>query len=90
MPIKDLGIGMFRQLFKECDSRWFKPLVEQFVQSIGIFPVGFLVPLSIGEIAIMEPKALVATDKDKSVLDRHWNLDMLKHNRNALNWRFAS
>ena len=82
-----------RQLFRESDSRWFRPLVEQFVQAIGIFPVGSLVELSTGEVAIvvqhnrirrMEPKVLVVTSKAKSVLDRPWDLDMLRHNRNAI------
>jgi HD-GYP domain-containing protein (c-di-GMP phosphodiesterase class II) len=83
-----------RQLFREADSHWFRPLVEQFVQAIGIFPVGSLVELSTGEVAIvvqhnrirrMEPKVLVVTSKAKSVLDRPWDLDMLRHNRNAIN-----
>lgn len=83
-----------RQLFRESDSRWFRPLVEQFVQAIGIFPVGSLIELSTGEIAIvvqhnrirrMEPKVLVVTSKAKSLLDRPWDLDMLKHNQNAIN-----
>lgn len=83
-----------RQLFRESDSRWFRPLVEQFVQSIGIFPVGSLIELSTGEIAIvvqhnrirrMEPKVLVVTSKSKLILDHPWDLDILKHNQNAIN-----
>lgn len=83
-----------RQLFRESDSRWFRPLVEQFVQSIGIFPVGSLIELSTGEIAIivqhnrirrMEPKVLVVTSKAKSILDCPWDLDVLMHNQNATN-----
>jgi HD-GYP domain-containing protein (c-di-GMP phosphodiesterase class II) len=81
-----------RQLFRESDSRWFRPLVEQFVQSIGIFPVGSLIELSTGEVAIvvqhnrirrMEPKVLVVTSREKAVLDRPWDLDILRHNQNA-------
>jgi HD-GYP domain-containing protein (c-di-GMP phosphodiesterase class II) len=83
-----------RQLFRESDSRWYRPLVEQFVQSIGIFPVGSLVELSTGEVSIvvqhnrmrrMEPKVLVVTTRNKSILDRPWDLDILKHNQNAVN-----
>jgi HD-GYP domain-containing protein (c-di-GMP phosphodiesterase class II) len=53
------------------------PLVEQFVQAIGVFPVGSLVELSSGEVAVviahnrirrLEPKVLVLTSPDKSPL----------------------
>jgi HD-GYP domain-containing protein (c-di-GMP phosphodiesterase class II) len=52
-------------------------LIEQFVQAIGVFPVGSLIELSNGEVAIvvahnrvrrLEPKVLVLTAPDKSPL----------------------
>ncbi len=50
-------------------------MVEQFIQSIGVFPVGSLVELSTGEVAVvvthgklkrLRPKVLVVTNADKS------------------------
>lgn len=51
-----------------------KPLVEQFIQAIGVFPVGSLVELSSGEIAVvirhsrvrrLQPRVLVICGPDK-------------------------
>lgn len=78
-----------RALFAEAGTRWHAPLVEQFVQSIGVFPVGSLIELSTGEIAIvvednkfrrLEPKILVLTNRDKKQLEEPWSMDMMKHN----------
>jgi HD-GYP domain-containing protein (c-di-GMP phosphodiesterase class II) len=78
-----------KQLFAESESRWFAPLIEQFVQAIGIFPVGSLVELSSGEVAIvvqhnpyrrLEPLILILTDTAKATLPAPRELDMLKHN----------
>ena len=78
-----------RALFAEAGTRWHAPLVEQFVQSIGVFPVGSLIELSTGEIAIvvednrfrrLEPKILVLTDHNKKQVKEPWSMDMLKHN----------
>jgi HD-GYP domain-containing protein (c-di-GMP phosphodiesterase class II) len=50
-------------------------MVEQFIQSIGVFPVGSLVELSTGEVAVvvthnkikrLRPKVLVVTEQDKT------------------------
>jgi HD-GYP domain-containing protein (c-di-GMP phosphodiesterase class II) len=60
-------------------SSFDEPLVEQFVQTVGAFPVGSLVELSTGEVAIVVthgrgrpsgPKVLVLTWPDKNLLDR--------------------
>lgn len=51
------------------------PLVEQFIQAIGVFPVGSLVELSSGEVAVvvshnkvrrLKPRVLVLTAADKT------------------------
>ncbi len=51
-------------------------MVEHFIQSIGVFPVGSLVELSTGEVAViishnkqkrLRPKVLVVTDPDKTL-----------------------
>ena len=78
-----------RYLFAEVDAHWYGPLVEQFVQSIGIFPVGSLIELSSGEVAIvvqhnqyrrLEPLVLILTDNNKQELRIPHEIDMLKHN----------
>ncbi|HRE12782.1 MAG TPA: HD-GYP domain-containing protein, partial [Usitatibacteraceae bacterium] len=52
-----------------------EPLVEQFIQAIGVFPVGSLVELSSGEVAVvvshnkvrrLKPRVLVLTAPDKT------------------------
>jgi HD-GYP domain-containing protein (c-di-GMP phosphodiesterase class II) len=78
-----------RALFAEAGSRWHAPLVEQLVQAIGVFPVGSLIELSTGEVAIvtqdnrfrrLEPKVLILTDRDKQPVQDLMSLDLMKHN----------
>jgi len=73
--ISDLGGRLFHA-----------PLVEQFVQTVGVFPVGSRVELSSGEIAIvlrqstvrrLKPKVLVITGPDKVPLKAPTTLDLL-------------
>lgn len=61
-------------------------LVEQFIQAIGIFPVGTLVELSTGEVAVvleqnrarrLKPKVLVISAPDKTTLKIPVTLDLL-------------
>ena len=61
-------------------------LVQQFIQAIGIFPVGSLVELSTGEAAIvvgqhkshrLKPRLLIITGPDKSPLSVPVSLDLL-------------
>ncbi|HXX10081.1 MAG TPA: HD-GYP domain-containing protein [Burkholderiales bacterium] len=66
---------------------YFNPgLVELFIQSIGIFPVGTLVELSTGECAVvleqgrgrrLKPKVLVVSAPDKKPLEIPFVLDLL-------------
>jgi HD-GYP domain-containing protein (c-di-GMP phosphodiesterase class II) len=65
-------------LFEWAGTSFHEPLVEQFVQAVGVFPVGSLVELSTGEVAIvlshnkvrrLEPRVLVLTWPDKRQLD---------------------
>ena len=78
-----------RALFAEAGTRWHAPLVEQLVQAIGVFPVGSLIELSTGEVAIvtqdnrfrrLEPKVLILTDREKKSVKDLWSLDIMKHN----------
>jgi len=72
-------------------SNWSGPqfhpdMVEQFIQSIGAFPVGSLVELSSGEVAVvathnklkrLKPKVLVVTEADKTVRKHPRTLDLI-------------
>lgn len=62
------------------------PMVEQFIQAVGVFPVGSLVELSSGEIAVvishnktrrLKPKVLVVTGPDKTPSTHPASLDLL-------------
>jgi HD-GYP domain-containing protein (c-di-GMP phosphodiesterase class II) len=63
-----------------------EPLVQQFVSSVGVFPVGSMIELSTGEVAIvvahnkvrrLKPRVLVVTGPDKSKLPHPSMLDLL-------------
>lgn len=78
-----------KQLFAGANTRWFGPLVEQFVQAIGIYPVGSLVELATGHIAIvvqhnperrLEPKLLIVTHGDKRRRTPPLQMNLLQHN----------
>lgn len=57
-------------------TQFHEEMVEQFIQSIGAFPVGSLVELSTGEIAVvathnkikrLKPKVMIITEPDKTL-----------------------
>ena len=61
-------------------------MVEQFIQTIGIFPVGSLVELSSGEVAViisqskvrrLKPRVLIISGPDKSPVPHPATLDLL-------------
>ena len=69
-------------------------LIEQFVQAIGVFPVGSLVELSNGEVAVvvahnrvrrLEPKVLVLTWPDKSPLAKPIERDLFEMGKSSRN-----
>ena len=73
-------------LYEWAGTSFHGPLVEQFVQAVGVFPVGSLVELSSGEVAIvvahnrvrrLEPRVLVLTWPDKSPLATPTERDLL-------------
>jgi hypothetical protein len=75
-----------KQMYAEAGSKFHAPLVEQFVQAVGIFPTGALVELSSGEVAIvvchnrvrrLEPRVLVVTDARKNQLELPYELDLM-------------
>jgi HD-GYP domain-containing protein (c-di-GMP phosphodiesterase class II) len=74
------------RLYKWGDDLFSQPLVEKLVQAIGVFPVGSLVELSSGEVAIvvrhnrvrrLQPTVLVIAGRDKLPLMRFATLDLL-------------
>jgi HD-GYP domain-containing protein (c-di-GMP phosphodiesterase class II) len=67
-------------------SKFRDTLVDQFVQCVGIYPIGSLVELNTGEVAVviqqyqvkrLRPKVLVLLAEDKSVQRRPRTLDLL-------------
>jgi HD-GYP domain-containing protein (c-di-GMP phosphodiesterase class II) len=78
-----------KELFRYTETQFHAPLVEEFVQAIGIFPVGSMIELSSGVIAIvlehnkvrrLEPKVLILTKSDKKLLEKPQVLDLMKQN----------
>jgi len=81
-PIDDC----MRVLLKGCGSLFHAPLVEQFIQMVGVYPVGSLVELSTGEIAAvlshnrvrrLRPRVLLVVGADGLPLSRPAPLDLL-------------
>lgn len=67
-------------------SQFHAEMLEQFIQSIGAFPVGSLVELSTGEVAVvathnklkrLKPKVMIITEPDKSVRKFPTTFDLL-------------
>ena len=63
-----------------------EPLVQQFVSSVGVFPVGSLIELSTGEVAVvvshnklrrLKPRVLVVTGPDKTPVTHPAVVDLL-------------
>ncbi len=72
-------------LYEWAGTSFHEALVEQFVQAVGIFPVGSFVELSSGEVAAvlahnrvrrLEPRVLVLTAPDKSPLPEPFERDL--------------
>ena len=74
------------RLYKWGGEFFAQPLVEKLIQAIGVFPVGSLVELSTGEVAIvirhnrvrrLQPTVLVIASPEKKPLQRFVTLDLL-------------
>ncbi len=77
-------------LYQWADTSFHGPLVEQFVQSLGVFPVGTLVELSNEEVAVvlehnrtrrLEPRVIVLAGADKRPLPRPFVRDLFAQPR---------
>jgi len=76
-----------RELNLMVGTKFQKQLIEQFVQSLGMFPTGCLVELNTGEVAIvieqnrvrrLRPKVMLVLDRDKKTLPSSKILDLQK------------
>ncbi len=78
------------QLYKLKGVHFHKDLIEEFIQAIGVYPVGALVELSSGEVAIvtaqsvsrrLRPIVLILLDSDKKAcsIGRYTNLEKTTH-----------
>ncbi|HPU52451.1 MAG TPA: HD-GYP domain-containing protein, partial [Burkholderiaceae bacterium] len=77
-------------LYQWAGSSFHAPLVEQFVQAVGVFPVGGLVELSTGEVSVvlahnrvrrLEPRVLILTTADKRPLSAPIERDLFQQSR---------
>lgn len=75
-----------REMYRLAGTHYQESLVDKFVQAVGIFPVGTLVELTGGEIAVvvrhnrqrrLEPWVLVLTDRDRRPLEAPYELDLM-------------
>ena len=73
-------------LYRERGHLYQPELIEQFVQCLGVYPVGTLVELSTGEIGIvmaqnptrrLRPKLMLLTDAEKNLRQNFQSLDLL-------------
>ena len=78
------------QLYKLKDVHFHTDLIEEFIQAIGVYPVGALVEMTSGEVAIvvaqsrsrrLRPVVLLLLDGDKSPTSkpRYIELDKVSH-----------
>jgi HD-GYP domain-containing protein (c-di-GMP phosphodiesterase class II) len=87
-----------KELFKSTETQFHTPLVEEFVQAIGIFPIGSMIELSNGVIAIvlehnkirrLEPKVLLLTKPNKKIIEKPIVLDLMEQNLFVENKRIS-
>ena len=77
-------------LYEWSGSSFHEPMVEQFVQAVGVFPVGSLVELNSGEVGVvvahnrirrLEPKVLMLSAPDKTPLPQPVERDLHQEGR---------
>lgn len=75
------------QIYKERGKRFHPALVEQFIQCVGVFPVGSIVELNSGEVAVviaqnmvrrMQPRIMVVKDANGNPMVPYKMLDLMK------------
>ena len=89
---KPLGQGLspanaLSTIYKERGRQFHPALVEQFIQCVGVFPVGCVVELNSGEVAVviaqnmvrrMQPRIMVVKDMNGNPLRPYKMLDLMK------------
>ncbi len=79
-------------LYQWAGTSFHEPLVEQFVQGVGVFPVGSMVELSSGEVAVvlaqnrvrrLEPRVLLLTAPDKRPLPAPVEKNLMQQTRES-------
>jgi hypothetical protein len=89
---KPLGQGLspanaLSTIYKERGRQFHPALVEQFIQCVGVFPVGSVVELNSGEVAVviaqnmvrrMQPRIMVVKDMNGNPLRPYKMLDLMK------------
>jgi HD-GYP domain-containing protein (c-di-GMP phosphodiesterase class II) len=80
------------ELYAQRGKRFHSELVEEFVKSLGIYPVGSLVELNTGEVAIvmvqnallrLRPRIMVLTDESKKTLGHFHSMDLSETREDA-------
>ncbi len=76
-------------LYDQRDIKFQGQLVEEFIQSLGIYPTGTLVELSNGEVALIveqnysqriQPVVLIVLDRERRPLEKTKKIDIRAHN----------
>jgi diguanylate cyclase (GGDEF)-like protein len=89
---KPLGQGLspanaLSAIYKERGRQFHPALVEQFIQCVGVFPVGCLVEMNSGEVAVviaqnmvrrMQPRIMIVRDMNGNPLRPYKMLDLMK------------
>jgi len=79
-------------LYKERGTLYNEALVEQFIQCIGIYPVGSVVQLNSGEVGVviaqnrvrrLQPRVMVLLDAESRPISPHRILDLIKEPKTA-------
>lgn len=77
--------NVLHKLFVSRSKRFAEPLVIEFIQCMGLYPVGTLVELRSGEVAVvveqnrirrLKPRVMVLLDKDKKVAPSPFELNL--------------
>ena len=86
------AFNAMKVLFSCANKLYEEPLIEQFVQAIGLFPVGSLVELSSGEVAAvvshnkvrrLKPRVLILTDPEKGLLETPCGMNLMLDPKDA-------
>jgi len=81
-----------KKLYEWRDVDFHAPLVEVFIQALGIYPAGSMVELSTGEVGVvmseyrtrrLRPKIILILDQDKRMYEEFPTIDLFKLTENS-------